>query len=280
MKKIIIFGIVLLFVGMGFIMTNNQFISAGNAINLLYNDKQEQPMQPSNYTTSLYCNYEFCHDQFPQPWIEVNKIDETPGSVTYTVNGQTDTWPWLEGWAVLDFLENNIENGFGPGKFTLVKSFDNETYRVFWVDSDSELFGRGGANFTEIYIPPIELPLPPPNIDGPSKGYPGRTIEYQFVSSSYEGDWLFYFIDWDDGTFEDWFGPFPSGEVQTVSHIWSNSGIYSIKAKVRDNYGRVSDWAEFHVMMPRNKGLQNTLFLILLERFPLLQQLQQKWFGL
>ena len=38
------------------------------------------------------------------------------------------------------------------------------------------------------------------------------------------------FIDWGDGTFEDWDGPFLSYETQIRSHIWSESGTYNITA--------------------------------------------------
>ncbi len=273
MKKIVILGVIVLFVGPSIAIINNQFVSAVNTIQQISNNTFEQQIQPGNYTTHVSCNYLLCHDQFPRPWIEVNKIDETYILVTYTIDGQTDMWPWYEGWGVLDDLENNIENGFGPGEFTLLKGSENETYRVFWVDSNDNIFGRGGANFTDINVPPsMDKPPSPPDIDGPTIGYPGRSLDYKFVSNDYEGDDIFYFVDWDDGD-EYWFGPHPSGEVQTVSHKWSNSGNYTIKAKARDIYGEESDWSEFTVTMPRDKVTVNWL-LRFLERFQLNRWLQ------
>jgi hypothetical protein len=229
-------------------MINNQFASAGNSLQMSENDTPDYPIHQRNYTDSISCNLEGCHDQLPQPWIEVIKIDETPSDVTYTVDGQTDTWQWIEGWAVLDDNENNEERGFGPGEFTIQKSDENETYTVYWVDSDTELFGRGGSNYTEIIVPKSEnRPPSPPEITGPPSGYVGKTINYQFVSIDPDGDNVFYKIDWGDGVVDDWFGEFPSGQPQTKSHIWSEPGIYTIRAIARDINGLEGKWNSLDV---------------------------------
>jgi len=233
---------------LAFTMINNQFASADNSLQMFDNNTPEYPVHPRNSTDSISCNYEGCHDQIPQPWIEVNKINETPSEVTYTVDGQTDTWPWIEGWAVLDNLENNIENGLGPGEFTISKGADNETYTVFWVDSDTELFGRGGSNYTDIIVPhSTNTPPTPPVITGPQSGYTGQTLTYQFVSEDSEGHKIFYYIEWGDGNFEEWDGPFQSGEAKIVEHIWSDPGIYTITAKAQDEPGLVGKERTFEV---------------------------------
>ncbi len=83
----------------------------------------------------------------------------------------------------------------------------------------------------------------PPVISGPTFGAPGVEYEYTFVAEDPEGDDIWYFIDWDDTTFEDWFGPYPSGTVVTVSHSWSEVGTYEIRAKSKDIWddSRLSD---------------------------------------
>jgi hypothetical protein len=74
----------------------------------------------------------------------------------------------------------------------------------------------------------------PPEISGPTSGSPGVEYEFTFVAEDPEEDEIWYFIDWGDTTFEDWFGPFPSGQEVTVSHSWHDTGTYGIKAKSKD----------------------------------------------
>jgi hypothetical protein len=225
-------------------MINNQFASAGNSLQMSNNDVPEYPIHSRNYTdTGVSCNFEGCHDQIPQPWMDLTMIEETSSSVKYTIDGQTDTWPGAEGWAVLDNLENNEENGLGPGEFTIQKSEENETYTVYWVDANDTLFGRGGSNFIEIIVnKSTNSPPSPPEITGPPSGYTGETLTYQFVSEDPDGDNVYYKIDWGDGVVDEWFGDFPSGQPQTKSHIWSEPGIYYITAKARDTKGAESGW--------------------------------------
>lgn len=49
-----------------------------------------------------------------------------------------------------------------------------------------------------------------------------------------DGDDIFLCIDWGDGTYEEWFGPYESGEIVSTSHIWFDEGTYQIKIKTRD----------------------------------------------
>ena len=82
-----------------------------------------------------------------------------------------------------------------------------------------------------------------------------------------EDDEIYYYIDWDDGSVEDWFGPFDSDEEVLVSHVWEEMDTYAIRAKAKDIYGAESDWGDRPIEIPRNKVPINSLFLRLLERF-------------
>ena len=127
-------------------MINNQFASAGNTFQILNNDTPEYPIHPRNYTQDVSCDYPECHDQIPRPWMDVIEIDNTSSTVTYSIEGQTDLYLWIEGWAVLDKNENNIEHGFGSGEFTIDKGDVNETYKV---KKPEELF-IGVSNYLKI----------------------------------------------------------------------------------------------------------------------------------
>jgi hypothetical protein len=99
-------------------------------------------------------------------------------------------------------------------------------------------------------------------------GVPGTEYIYILNAEDPDNDGLYYYVDWDDETYDDWFGPYDSGEDAITSHIWNEKGEYTIKVKARDTFGHESDWASLTVTMPRNRLLTNTFFMRFLERFP------------
>ena len=89
-----------------------------------------------------------------------------------------------------------------------------------------------------------------PGISGPTSGKPGTSYTYTFITTDPDGDAVYFYIDWDDGTNSSWIGPFASGEEITKSHTWSEKGTYTIKAKAKDISGAESDWGTLVVTMP------------------------------
>ena len=117
-----------------------------------------------------------------------------------------------------------------------------------------------------------------PTISGPGKGIPGETYLYSFQSTDAENHDIYYYIDWGDGTSTEWDGPYNSGQIAGISHIWEEKGTYTIQAKAKDSYGVESEWTTLDVTMPRTTTtlltqLQN-LINLLIQRFPLLTYLQ------
>jgi len=112
-----------------------------------------------------------------------------------------------------------------------------------------------------------------PQIHGPTSGKVGIDYDYSFVSTDAESDDLYYYIDWGDETYEEWIGPYISGEPVIVKHNWTDIGTYELKAKAKDEYGAESGWNTFTVKIPRNRVLNSPLILRLLELFPILQKL-------
>jgi len=89
-----------------------------------------------------------------------------------------------------------------------------------------------------------------PSINGPNRGEAGVEYSYTFIATDPDNDDLYYWISWGDFTFEQWIGPYASGEEITASHIWADKGEYNIYAQVRDVYGAESDWGTLSVTMP------------------------------
>jgi len=92
-----------------------------------------------------------------------------------------------------------------------------------------------------------------PTIDGPNEGVTGVEYEFTFVSADPENDNLYFYIDWNDGSVEEWIGPYNSGEVVTISHKWTEQKTYEIKAKTKDINNGESTWSEpFEIIIIKN----------------------------
>ncbi|HUT00057.1 MAG TPA: PQQ-binding-like beta-propeller repeat protein [Candidatus Thermoplasmatota archaeon] len=144
---------------------------------------------------------------------------------------------------------------------------DGTVYVTTW-------FYRGGSNYTTFGYTHAFGQLDPdaptaPTITGPPKGKVGEQYEYTFTSTSPTGKDVYYYIMWGDDTYENWIGPFQSGELVRVNHSWSKWGRYTIQARARDTDNLWSSLGTLEVRMPVSYNLPVMLFLErLLERFP------------
>jgi len=122
---------------------------------------------------------------------------------------------------------------------------------------------------------PYDCPNHPPyrpTIDGPKIGIPGKEYCIEVCSVDPNGDHLFYYIDWGDGSYEDWFGPCISGINVKKCHIYpAISGLYEIRVKVKDLYDRESDWGKMYVFMLKNRMTDNLFLHRFLTFFPILK---------
>jgi hypothetical protein len=112
-----------------------------------------------------------------------------------------------------------------------------------------------------------------PNINGPSQGIPDTEYDYTFLSTTPDSIDVYYFIDWGDGETEEWIGPYASGEEVTVSHSWSETGTFVVKAKAKDIYDAESGWGKLSVKIPRTRSVSFPFLQQLIEKFPMLQLL-------
>jgi SagB-type dehydrogenase family enzyme len=86
-----------------------------------------------------------------------------------------------------------------------------------------------------------------PILTGPSNGQRGILYNYTMVTTDPDGDDVYYFIDWGDGTNSGWVGPFPSGMMVTLNHTWSQPGTYTIRVKARDTHSLESSWTSLEM---------------------------------
>jgi hypothetical protein len=106
-----------------------------------------------------------------------------------------------------------------------------------------------------------------PTIRGPDHGKPGIKYLYIFNTTDPDGDVVYYFIDWGDGTYSSWVGPYVSGSIAAVSHEWSKMGTFQVKAKAKDTLGFESDWGFMPIKMPNSLEVRHGMLFQFLERF-------------
>jgi hypothetical protein len=99
-------------------------------------------------------------------------------------------------------------------------------------------------NVTETNDPPFA-----PVIDGDTEGEVNEELSFTISTIDPEEDEVKYYIDWGDGSYEDWFGPYASGDQVTKKHSWEEAGIYNVTGKAKDIHDNESDWGNKHTVI-------------------------------
>ena len=128
---------------------------------------------------------------------------------------------------------------------------------------------------------PVESNVPPetPSITGTINGKVREEYFYYFTSIDPDNNPVSFYVDWGDGTINEWNIEGASGESVWVKRAYSNQGTYTIKAKARDTPGEENNWATLEVSMPKNNAI-NTLFLRFSENHPYMFPILRHLLGL
>jgi len=98
-------------------------------------------------------------------------------------------------------------------------------------------------------------PEKPSRPSGQTLGKKGEEYTYTSSTTDPDGDQIYYWFDWGDGTNSGWVGPYNSGQTGSANHIWGKTGKYEIKVKAKDIYGAESEWSDpLPVIMPKNQN--------------------------
>ena len=165
------------------------------------------------------------------------------GTKTSFATELTDIW-----------LIKTDDNGYMEWNITIDGGEDEWSYSVdetndggYVITGRTNSIGSGNYDFWLIKVDLVEYDNQPPSIpsiNGSNFGEAGIEYNFYFVAEDIENDKIFYYVDWGDGTFDDWFGPYNSGEEIIASHIWQLNGYYSIRAKAKDIYDEESNWSD------------------------------------
>jgi hypothetical protein len=83
-----------------------------------------------------------------------------------------------------------------------------------------------------------------PVIAGPTTGVLNVPYTFSVNTTEPDGEDVYYFIDWGDGTNTGWLGPFASGVITTAEKSWTATATYPVQAKARDIHGVTSEWSD------------------------------------
>ena len=96
------------------------------------------------------------------------------------------------------------------------------------------------------------MPPDPPTIQGAIAGEAGTEYDYTICAVDPNNHQVYFYIDWGDGTIDEWIGPYASEEEIIRSHTWDERDTYLIQVKAKDIKDAESEWTTLEVTMPEN----------------------------
>ncbi len=202
-------------------------------------------------------------------------IDE---NITFNASHSWDPDDYIISWS-WDFDDGSIDEGeiinhsySSSGKYTVVLTVRDMK------GSTSK------ANTTAIIIHPNRPPSNP-EIIGPSKGFIDNEYSFNIVSTDNDNDKIKYTIDWGDRTLNvsDFL---PAGIKFNITHIWKESGNYTVNVTADDNLTILTDEFAITIDEPKEPNVPEEsnialviiliLVLLLLILFLILAKRQKK----
>ena len=227
--------------------------------------------------------------------VKISIRDNLLGSDIVSVTKQPGDFPIkpIIEWTEIDFQDIYVV----PGEtYYIVCTTNNPLPNAYnWWGSGNNPYERGDAYFSYnqgsswVTQPTIDLcfktygignqpPNKPVKPSGPTSGKVGVSYTYSSSTTDPDGDQLYYWFDWGDGTNSGWVGPFASGATASANYSWSTKGTYNITVKARDTNGAESVWSDpLSVKIPRDKAIDNPI-LRFFEEHPLLYKILQLFF--
>jgi len=126
---------------------------------------------------------------------------------------------------------------------------------------------------------PPEKPTMPSYTNKIRKPLAGLSVDLCTTSTDPDGDQIYYWWDFGDGTDSGWLGPFDSGVEHCTTHEFSQ-GTYTVKVKAKDTHDAESEWSDpVSITIPKSRGV-NFLLFNFLENHPVLYQLLERFLNL
>jgi len=180
---------------------------------------------------------------------------------------------------IFDWGDGNFSMWLGPynsGETIEVTNIWNKA-GIYEVRARAKDTNNRMSDWSEPLVVTINTNLPPntPVIDGPRFGRTGKSMTFKYVSTDPEDNDVYYFINWGDGTNDDWYGPYNSGEEVSINHTYSEGGKLYMNVKAKDQFNKEGQTVHYVILILKNRAISNPLiqriFYRMFDNFPRLQ---------
>ena len=182
---------------------------------------------------------------------------------------------------IFDWGDDNYSMWHGPYNSGETIEISN----IWWEEGQYDIRVRAKdtnnrmSDWSESLAITIDNNLAPENlvINGPRFGRTGKALSFNIVTTDPEDHDVYYFINWGDGSNDEWYGPYSSGEEITIEHTYSEGGKLYMNVKAKDEYNIEGETVHFVILILKDRGISNPviqrLFYRLFDDFPRIQLL-------
>jgi hypothetical protein len=142
---------------------------------------------------------------------------------------------WQYGFSALFYFEYTMTPYYHSPQDTIASI--NLTYAV----KNTRLIIATLAELAEAGL--LSNPPATPILTGPDTGVINEMYTYTAVTTEPDGENVYYFFDWGDGSNSGWLGPYTSGQQAAAQKSWSAAGNYTVQAKAKDINQVSSGWS-------------------------------------
>jgi hypothetical protein len=186
----------------------------------------------------------------PEEWV----LDLEATFETITADPEGDEILYMFNWG--DGNNSGWLGSFASGE-TAVASHKWTIIGVYEVKVMAKDIYQYQSNWSEPAVISI-IENSPPNkatIIGPKVGITKKYHDFSINSTDSNEHDLYYYVNWGDGDYLNWAGPYASGEAVTFSHTWSTNSIFTIIVIVKDQFGLKSPQSEFQFLVIKNRTM-------------------------
>lgn len=153
-----------------------------------------------------------------------------------TSSGSDHYYFWQNGYSAVFYFEYEMTPYYHEPEDTI--QHINATYAA----KNIRLILATLAELSEAGL--LSNPPAKPVLTGPTNGVINEVYTYSAVTTEPDGENVYYYFEWGDGTNSGWLGPFSSGQQTSAQKSWSAAATYTVRVKAKDINQVSSEWSD------------------------------------